>query len=69
LREIKNFIHDIQQLLFHYTGDNNAITPKYTHTYFEGDCILCISLNRTVIYTNAMNRAQFKAICNVRKRG
>jgi len=38
------------------------------HTYIEGDCILCISLNRTVIYTNATNTVKFKAICNVCKR-
>jgi predicted DCC family thiol-disulfide oxidoreductase YuxK len=41
---------------------------KNTYTYFEGDCILCILLNRTVIYINAMNRVKFKAICNVCKR-
>ena len=49
-------------------GDNSAITPKYTYTYFEGDRILFISLNRKVIYINAMNRAKFKAICKVCKR-
>jgi len=49
-------------------GDNSAVTPKYTYTYYEGDCIVCISLKRTVIYINAMNRVRLKAICNVCKR-
>jgi hypothetical protein len=53
-----------------HIDDISAATPKYTYlyTYFEGDCIICISLKRTVFHINAMNRVKFTVICNVCKR-